>query len=194
MKFDINRYKQAKNEVKQMFLNEKLGNQQSYESQAKLFKPLIDTTRETTKTLEQKIGDNNQNLSNVLVPFTNQLIRANDQREAIQAMPFYTSDILEDEYRESTPKKDILTVNLDKNLNETDRENLEDLSLLLPSEVYESNEIKQTLDKIKSKNKSIGQYLGVNSKKSDAEKEVYKSQKITLEKYKNILTKDQSGE
>ena len=53
--FDIKKYKKVKDEVKQMFLNEKLGNQQSYESQAKLFKLIIDTTREASKNLEQKL-------------------------------------------------------------------------------------------------------------------------------------------
>src|SRR5437870_8887518 len=134
-KIDINRYKKAKNDAKQMFLNEKLGNQQSYESQAKLFKPIIDTTKEASKNLEQKleqtIADDRQNLNNVLVPLTNQLMRANDQREAIQAMPFYTSDILEEEekYRESTPKKNVIKIDLDKDLNTTDIENLDLLNV-----------------------------------------------------------------
>ena len=128
--FDIDKYKKVKDEVKQMFLNEKLGNQQSYESQAKLFKPIIDTTREASKNLEQKleqtIADDRQNFNKVLVPLTNQLIRANDQRETIQAMPFYTSDTVEEEeYRESTPKKSTIIVNLDKDLNTTDIENLD---------------------------------------------------------------------
>ena len=52
--FDINKYKKVNKEVKQMFLNEKLGNQQSYESQAKQFKPIIDTTRESRQNLEKK--------------------------------------------------------------------------------------------------------------------------------------------
>ena len=126
--FDINRYTKAKNEVKQMFRNEKLGIQQHYSDQEKLFKPIIDTTKETTKNLEQRIVDNRQNLNDIFVPFTNQLMRANDQREAIQAMPFYTSDIPDASYRESTPKKGTLIVNLDNDLDETDRENLQDLS------------------------------------------------------------------
>ena len=192
MKFDINRYKQAKNEVKQMFLNEKLGNQQSYESQAKLFKPLIDTTRETTKTLEQKIGDNNQNLSNLLVPFTNQLIRANDQREAIQAMPFYDSPIPTSQTT-STPKTDTLIINLDKDLNESDKENLDLLDLKLPSEVYESNEIQTTLEEIKTINRRLGQFMGSKSKKTPADKAICESQQKTLEKYKSILTKAKAG-
>ena len=191
--FDINKYKMLKNELKQRYIDEKLGNQQSYESQAKLLKPIIDTTRETSKNLEQKIDDDRQNLNNVLIPFTNQIMRANDQREAIQAMPFYTSDILEDEHRESTPKKDILIINLDKDLNETDIENLQDLSLPLPSEAYRNNEIDQTLQKVKTENQRIGQYLRDDSKKTEVEKKIYKSRKETLQKYKDKLKKVVAG-
>ena len=131
--FDLNKYVQLKKELKQRDIDEKFGTQHDYESQAKLFKPIIDTT----KNLKQTIVDNKQNLTDILVPFTNQLMRANDQREELQAAPFYTSDLPEVEYRESTPKKSIKIIDLDKDLNETDRENLDDLSLLLPSEVYE---------------------------------------------------------
>jgi hypothetical protein len=191
--FDTNEYTKVKNEVKQMFLNEMLGKQQYYTNQEKLFQPIIDTTRETTKNLEQKIVDNRQNLNDILVPFTNQLMRANDQREAIQAMPFYTSDIPEVGYRESTPKKDALIVNLDKGLNETDRENLEDLSLPLPSEVYNNKKIKLILDSIATENRKIGQFLGAGSKKTEVEKTMYESQKKTLEKYRDILIKTKAG-
>ena len=144
-KIDINNYTKLKNEVKEMYLNDKLGNQQSYADQQKLFEPIIDTAKTTTKTLAEKIVDNKQNLQNILVPFTEQLMRANEQREAIQAMPFYDSLIAE-----STPKKErpIITVNLDKNLDETDLENLQDLSLTPLSVVYEKKEIEETLKKI----------------------------------------------
>src|SRR5688572_10709502 len=116
--FDINKYMKVKNEVKQMYLNEKLGNQQSYETQAKLFGPLIDTTRDTAKNLEKTIVDDRQNLSNVLASVTRQLMRANDERDALEGLPFHYSDIREESHRESTPKKDrpIVVVNLDKDL------------------------------------------------------------------------------
>ena len=186
--FDINRYKKATNEAKKMFRNEKLGNQQSYAHQEKLFKPIIDTTRETTKNLEQKIVDNRQNFNDILVPFTNQLMRANDQREAIQSMPFYTSDIVE-----STPKKDIKIINLDKNLNDTDLDNLQELELPLPSEVYKNNEIEETLLEIQTKNRKLGQFLRVDSTKTERERIIYESQKDTLKKYKGILQSTKEG-
>ena len=182
--FDIKDYKKVTNEVKEMFLNERLGNQQSYAHQEKLFKPLIDTT----KSLEQKIVDDKQNLSNILVPFTDQIMRANDQREAIQAMPFYTSDIVE-----STPKREIKIINLDKKLNDTDRDNLLELSLPLPSEVYDNNEIEQTLVDIAQKNRKLGQFLRVDSTKTERERIIYESQKDTLKKYKDILKSTKEG-
>ena len=186
--FDINNYKKVKNEVKQMFLNEKLGNQQFNTDQEKFFKPMIDTTRETTRNLEQKIADDRQNLSNVLVPFTDQLMRANDQREAIQEMPFYTSDIVE-----STPKKDIKIIDLDRKLNDTDRDNLQDLNLPLPSEVFEDNKIDQTLKSIATENRKIGQLLRADRKTSETERIMYESQKDTLVKYKDILKSTKEG-
>ena len=175
-----------------MFLSEKFSNQQLYTDQEKLFKPILDTTRETTKNLEQKIVDNRQNFNDILVPFTNQLMRANDQREAIQEMPFYTSDIPEASYRESTPKKGTLIVNLDKDLDETDVDNFEDLSLPLPSQVYEDNFIPHILERITTQNIKIGQHLGdgKTGKKTDAaEKIVNESRKKTLAKYRDILKK-----
>ena len=103
-----------KNELKHLV--EKLGKQQSYESQAKLFKPIIDTAKETSKELQQQIVDNRTNLNNVLVPFTNQLIEASNDRAAIKAMPFYDSDIQQERFMESIPKRDTsgMVIDLDK--------------------------------------------------------------------------------
>src|ERR1700730_16907488 len=99
-------------------------------------------------------------------------MRANEQR----ALPFYTSgddEYRDDEYRESTPKKmyDII-VNLDKGLDETDLENLEDLSLPLPSVVYNTKKINPVLKSIATENRKIGQFLGTGSKRTDAEKKI----------------------
>ena len=189
-KFDINDYTKSRKEVEEMYLNDKLGNQQSYADQQRFFGPLIDTAKTTTNTLAEKIVDDKQSLQNILGPFTEQLMRANDQREAIQDMPFYDSLIAE-----STPKKErpIMIVNLDKELNETDLENLQDLSLPLPSEVYEDGKIDQTLKKIATENRQLGQYLRVDSKKSTTERRMYESRKKTLETYKDILISVSKG-
>ena len=113
--FSINEYKKLKNEVKEMFTNEKVGAQQSYDFQAKLFKPITDTTKQTAKQIEEKIGDDKQILNNMLAPLTNELMRTNDLqqsklefRKAIQEMSGLT-DVFEDSdvQKESTPKKEI---------------------------------------------------------------------------------------
>ena len=55
---------------------------------------------------------------------------------------------------------EIMKVDLDANLNETDRENLQDMSFELPSVVFKNKTVEETLEKIKTENRSIGQKLG----------------------------------
>ena len=170
--FDVKKYKMLKNELKQRYLDEKLGKQQSYESQAKLFKPIIDTAKETSKELQQQIVDNRTNLNNVLVPITNQLIEASNDRAAIKAMPFYDSDIQQERFMESTPKRDTsgMVIDLDKMLSDTDRENLQDMSLPLPSEVINQGNYDSVLEKIKTLNRQCGYHTGIASKETEEEK------------------------
>ena len=73
----------------------------------------------------------------------------------------------------SSSRRDPVKVDLDDGFDRHDVDNLLELKLPLPSEVYETDTISQTLDKIKTYNKSIGQYSGIDpsSKKiSNAEK------------------------
>ena len=51
---------------------------------------------------------------------------------------------------------EFMKVDLDAGLNETDRENLEDMELELPSRVFKNKLIEETLEKIKTENRSIG--------------------------------------
>jgi hypothetical protein len=73
-------------------------------------------------------------------------------------------------------------------LNETHRENLQEMNLELPSEVYERDNIDIALKKISTMNRSLGQHLGVNSKKTEQEREMYQSQKATLQLYEKKIT------
>lgn len=198
--FPIERFKMLKKIIKQDDIDKKLGKQHSYESHSKLFKPIIDTAKETSKDLQQKIVDDRTNLNNVLVPFTNQLIQANNDRAAIQAMPFYNSDIQEERFSprpvaSSTPTKDTpdMFIDLDKLLSDTDKENLKDMSLPLPSEVIEQRNYDSVLEQIKSLNRQCGQYTGKASKKDEKEKEMYKSRRETLEMYKMSLDEQQKA-
>ena len=61
------------------------------------------------------------------------------------------------------------------------------MGLDLPSEVQKKGTYETALNQIKTQNRSIGQYLREDSKKSDKEKDVYKSRKQTLELYKNKI-------
>ena len=85
----------------------------------------------------------------------------------------------------SSPKQEYIKINLDADLNETDIENLQDMSFDLPSVVFKNKEIEETLNKIKTENRSIGQKLGKNAK--DNEKQIYISRKKTLDVYKQKI-------
>ena len=85
-------------------------------------------------------------------------------------------------------KPGIKTIDLDGELlNETYRENLQDMSLELPSEVYATNSFENAARKISKANRSLGQYLGTSSTKTEKEKEVFQSQKQTLQIYEKKI-------
>jgi hypothetical protein len=86
--------------------------------------------------------------------------------------------------RASSP---VIKINLDADLNETDIENLQDMSLELPSVVFNNKNIEDTLERIKTENRSIGQKLGKSQTINDKEKLIYTSRKKTLEIYKQKI-------
>ena len=60
----------------------------------------------------------------------------------------------------------------------------------LPSLVFKNKIIEETLENIKTENRSIGQKLGkgpVGQKVEAKEKDIYRSQKKTLDVYKQII-------
>jgi len=179
---DIEEYEKLRNILKTKFQGEKTGEQTLLEDRTKLFKPLISIQRETSKAIQDKIVDSN--ISNTLVPLTREFQRKNDQIEMLMEQPFF---------RESIPEQPLLReaiINLNAGLDTSDIENLNDMSFELPNVVFEKKTIGETLQKIKTENRSIGQMLGKgpSSKTIDArEKGIYESRKNTLEKYsKNI--------
>ena len=96
----------------------------------------------------------------------------------------------------ASSQRDPIKIDLDEGLDRQDVNNLVELKLPLPSEVYETDTILQTLDKIKTYNKSIGQFLGngPSSKKiSNAEKLQLESQRDTLKKYRDRLEQTESA-
>ena len=179
-RIDIKKYKEQKDYIRNMFQAEKTGEQMMYTDQSKLFKPVIDSQKEIQDKLSTKVTND------ALVPFIRELQRREDLSgiETTERLPLD---------RASTPKEkarqaDTLLVDVDKGLlNETHRENLEDMGLDLPSVVQKKGTFKETLDKIESESKSIGQHLGIKSKKTESEKQMYESYKDTLKIYKRVI-------
>lgn len=177
MPFNINDFVKQREILRKRFEAEKTGEQEQYLDQSKLFKPIIDSHKE----MENKFVSTQDATSNAVVPYLQELQRRNDLLETSQNLPFYHAPL-----EHSTPSKE---VNFDQMLNTTDRENLQDLSLNLPSEVYNTKTYAETLDKIKTENRRLGQYLKSNSKATEKQRDIHQSQKVTLEKYKNLIKK-----
>src|ERR1044071_7822678 len=120
--FNLPEYIKVKNKVKKFYQNQRTGNQQLYIDQSKLFKPIIDTTKD----LEEKIVSDRQNLDNILVPFTRAVMRANEQ--ALENFPSSASEISDTSHEGSTtstpkPHDPTIIIYLDKDFDETDRKN-----------------------------------------------------------------------
>jgi hypothetical protein len=177
-------YKEQRDRLREQFIAERTGDQTQYAHQAKLLKPLIETQEKTSKAIQDKIVTDHKELENALVPFTAELRKRNEQVDSLQNLPFHLQEI-----ESSTPKKDpsILTFDLDKLLNDTDKENLQDMSLDLPSKVLEYNNFEDVLDNIKTLNRRYGQLTGKASTKDQKDQEVYRSYLTTLGKYKQML-------
>ena len=184
----VKRYKDQRDRLKKQFEAEKVGEQSLFTTQTKLFKPLIETQKETARAIQDKIYAGQETTNNTLIPFLKELQKRNDHLETLQTLPYYPAEI--EGISQSTPIKAqrIINVDIDGELvNTTHRENLQDMGLDLPSEVQKNENYNETFKKIKSKNSEIGQYLGTSSKRSEKEKEIYRSQKETLKLYKEKI-------
>src|SRR5260221_3595268 len=173
------RYKEQRDALRLRYEVQKTGDQTLFTEQSKLFKPLIEVQKETSKAIGDKLTASQEGLSNVLVPFTRELRKRNEQVETLQNLPYYG---IEDKTR------DIIQVNLDVELlGETHRKNLQDMMLDLPSEVQEKGTIEEVLKSIKKKNRELGQFLGKASKNTPEEREIFKSRLETLKIYRESI-------
>ena len=181
----IKQYKEQRDRLRQHFEAERVGEQSSFIERSKLFKPLIETQKETSKAIQDKIVVGQETTNNALLPFVKELQKRNEQVEALQTLPFYAREI----EAQSTPRKkdSVLLYDLDKILDESDIENLQDMSLELPSKVMEKENFEDVLRAIETLNRKYGQYMGKASTKDLKDQEIYKSRKQTLEKYKQTL-------
>ena len=192
----IKRYKEQRDLLRREFQAEKVGNQTLFTDQTKLFRPLIESQKETSKDLQDKLVSNQNTLSNTLVPFTNELKRRNDQVEQLQALPFYAKE--EEHVPHSTSKsKDIMIDINGELLNQTHAENLAAMNFELPSIVglqdkgsRQAGTLESILQKIISKKRSLNQLIGkTGEKRSETEKENFRSQRSTLEIYERKIRK-----
>ena len=182
----IAEYKRLKDTLRERFEVERTGDQDLLRKQTKIFEPLINTQREAAKTITdgqesallpyiRDVSEQNKSLNNMIL----KLQQGNDESGLLAEQPFSCAEL--PEYR---------TVDLDAGLNDTDRENLQDLSLDLPSKIYNTRPMQETLEKIKPKNRSIGQKSGhgpSGQKVQAGERKVYESQRETIDTYKKIL-------
>src|SRR4029078_5029919 len=174
MSFNINDFVKQREILRKRFEAEKTGEQEQYLDQSKLFKPIIDSH----KKMEDKLVDSS---SNAIVPYLQEIQRRNDLLETSQNLPFYNAPL-----EHSTPSKEA-NVDFDQKLDTTDIENMQDLGLKLPSEVYKTKTYAETLNKIKTENRRLGQLLKTHSKASEKERQIFQSQQKTLKKYKNLI-------
>lgn len=178
----IDDYKRIKDSLRDRFESERTGDQDLFRQQTKVLAPLINTATTSNKTQQDslmalKALQDSQNLTNTELQLARQYQQqaVEQQQQAIAPAP------------EAFLTPDTMHVDLDAQLNESDRENLQDMSLDLPSQVFRNKTIDQTLDMIKTENRKIGQYLGEKSKLSQAEKAIHQSRNKTLVTYRDII-------
>src|SRR5271157_4925077 len=187
---DIKEYKRLKDALRVRFENEKTGDQDLFREQTKIFQPLINTQQETVTAIKDSQDTSSTAITNALLPIVRELERR-EQADLLMEQPFYREDLpaiaQTSAQASAQASPDILKVNLDGNLNQTDMENLEDMSLELPSVVFKHKTVEETLEKIKTKNRSNGQKLSKKKILKPHELEVLISRKETLETYKQII-------
>ena len=195
-KKEANEYRRVQNAMKEKFNKQNIGDQTQYIDQTKLFKPLIEVQNESSKSIQDKIASSQDVFSNALIPFTTEMKRRNDQVDEVdevEAFPFDNFPKEIGDVPQSTPKKKgfIVDTDFDQKFNVSDRENLVNLSLKLPSEVQIEGNFESVLNSVNKKIKSYGILASDKNKKSEREglTEMYKSQKNTLMKYKNFITR-----
>ena len=179
---DISEYKRLKETLKDRFENERTGDQDLFREQTKILQPLINTQQQTVKAIKDSQDASSTAITNALLPVVRELERR-EQADSLMEQPFYREEL--PAIAQTSP--DIVKIDLDANLNEIDRENLYNMSFELPSVVFKNKTVEETLEKIKTENRSIGQKLGKASKLKPHKTEAYSSRKNTLETYKQII-------
>ena len=220
---DVSEYKRLKQTLRDRFESEKTGDQTLFEEQTKKYKPLLSSQQEISKTMQdvanQIVESQNEGQTALqpLLPLLQNMQRAQiaapgqpgQQALAMAMSPSQyatpqTSLTGHASSQDSTShipvpvssRKNIIKVNLDSHLDQQDIDNLNDMKLPLPSKVFETDSIAQTLQSVKSHNKSIGQYLGTGPASKSVSKDAkatLESHKATLQKYKGLIENTESA-
>ena len=117
--FDINKYIQLKKDVKQHYQDIKLGEQNLYENQSNLFKPLSDIATAQSKEIQDKIISNQDAFHNAIVPFTSNIEKRIEQLENLQSLPYYQIEEPEPKVTPSAPR--IVQLNFDEDFTDADK-------------------------------------------------------------------------
>ena len=182
---DIAEYKRLKETLRDRFENERTGDQELFREQTKILQPLINTQQQTVKAIKDGQDASSTAITNALLPVVRELERR-ERTDLLMEQPFYREELPAiAQLAHASP--DILKVDLDANLNQTDLENLEDMSFELPSVVLKNKTVEDVLEKIKTENRSIGQKLGKKTLLKNPELKVYQSRKETLKTYQEII-------
>ena len=203
---DVSEYKRLKQTLRDRFESEKTGDQSLLEEQTKKYKPLLSSQQEISKTMQDvanQIVDSQsegQAALQPLLPLLQNIQRAQlaapgQPGQQALAMAMSPSQYATPQMsltghasgQDSTShipvpvssRKDMIRVNLDEGLDQHDIDNLNDMKLPLPSKVYETNAVEQTLQSVKTHNKSIGQYLGIGPASKGISKDNKKNLGIT---------------
>src|SRR6266496_133439 len=188
----MDEFKRLKESLKNRFDSERSGEQVFQREQTKAFEPLINIQKETSKATQDKIVSAEEARNNALVPLVQEMQRRNDQIDMLASQPFYQQQQLPD-----IPEEEILEdirIDLDKNLNDSDIQNLNEMSYQLPSVLFgnkSTEEVKdaleETLANIKTKERSLRIKKSSGKSKREERTEMYTSQYKTLRKYEERL-------
>ena len=220
---DVSEYKRLKQTLRDRFESEKTGDQSLLEEQTKKYKPLLTSQQEISKTMQDVANQNSRKSERrtscnaaFVTAITEYAKSTNSSSRTTRttsvsygyvSITVRHSSNVPDGHASSqdstshipvpvSSRKDVIKVNLDKGLDQHDIDNLNDMKLPLPSKVYQNNVISETLSKIKTHNKSIGQYLGIGPSSKSISKEAkisLESQRATLKKYKDLIHNTESA-
>ena len=220
---DVSEYKRLKQTLRDRFESEKTGDQSLLEEQTEKYRPLLSSQQEISKTMQDVANQivesqsEGQAALQPLLPLLQNIQRAQiaapgQPGQQALAMAMSPSQYATPQMsltghasgQDSTShipvpvssRKEIIKINLDEHLDQTDIDNLNDMKLPLPRKVYETNSMAQTLQSVKSYNKSISQYLGIGPASKSISKDIKKtleSQRTTLLKYRGLIENTESA-